>query len=463
MSRVRGKIVLVGVTGLELKREDFYEKELTFQVSCSYGPGRYDPAFEEKGQDYPFGFVRWTEGRNFQAILELMRDGKLDLEPLITKSLPFGEAPSAYDLLLKDSAHLGIVLKYPQEEEHRKTVPLKGNVQIKVDPGKPEKPVIGMIGAGNFASRVLIPAFKSQDAILHTLVSAGGLSAAVSGGKFGFGKASTDIEEIFNEEMINTVVIASRHDQHADLVIRSLEAGKHVFVEKPLALTVEQLSAVKNARENHPGTRLMVGYNRRFSPLATQMSKLLDSRTQPLSIIYTVNPGFIPSDHWTQDPDVGGGRIIGEACHMIDFLRFLVGAPILTVSAQMMGGSAPAAQREDKMTITLGFEDGSLGTVHYFANGSIRFPKERVEVFNQGQILQLDNFRVLKGYQWPGFSTKRLARQDKGHQAEIKAFLDVIQSGSPDLIPWQELEEVTRASFSALENDRGAGSDPKKK
>lgn len=451
MSRKRGKIVLVGVTGLDLKREDFYQKELTFQVSSSYGPGRYDPAYEEKGQDYPFGFVRWTEGRNFQAVLELMREKKLDVAPLISKVIPFEEAPAAYDLLLKDPSQLGIVLDYPQIEEIKKTVQLRDKPATRRISLKPETPVIGMIGAGVFASRVLIPALKRQDAVLHTLVSAGGLSAAVSGEKYGFQYASTDLEAVFNQEQINTVFITTRHDLHADLVIKGLGAGKHVFVEKPLALNQKELDAIKKAREEFPDTRLMVGYNRRFSPLAVIIKKLVDSRTQPLSIIYTVNPGIIPADHWTQDPEVGGGRIIGEACHMIDLLRYLTGTPIQAVDARMIGGAASVSQREDKMTITMNFTDGSLGTVHYFANGSKRFPKERVEVFSEGRVLQLDNFRTLKGYGVPGFSAKRLWKQDKGHQAEIKAFLEGIASGGPELISWDELEEVSQATFTAVE------------
>jgi predicted dehydrogenase len=317
-----------------------------------------------------------------------------------------------------------------------------------------------MIGAGMFASRVLIPALKKQGAALHTLVSAGGLSAAVSGKKFGFRQASTDMEEVFDQAEINTVFIATRHDLHADLVLKGLRAGKHVFVEKPLALTQDQLAAIRKAREEFPEPRLMVGYNRRFSPLALKLKKLLKSRNHPLSVIYTVNPGSIPADHWTQDTNVGGGRIIGEACHMIDLLRYLVGVPIIEVNARMLGGPASVNQREDKMTITLSFADGSLGTIHYFANGSKRFPKERVEVFSEGRILQLDNFRALRGFEWPGFSSRRLTRQDKGHQNEIRAFLDGIQSGKPDLISWDELEEVSRASFKAVEVARDSGSTP---
>lgn len=454
MSRKRGKIVLVGVTGLDLKREDFYEKELSFQVSCSYGPGRYDPAYEEGGHDYPFGFVRWTEKRNFQAILDLMGDKKLDVSPLIDQEIPLEEGPSAYQKLLDDPSLLGILLEYPVDQDFQSSQLLKQEIFVSEKKPDTSRPVIGMIGAGNFSSRILIPALKKLKVHLHTIASAGGTSAAVTGRKFGFAQGTTDYQTILDNPEINTVFIATRHNLHADLVVKSLQSGKNVFVEKPLALNRDQLLRVKKARREFPDRQLMVGFNRRFSPLAEKMGALLSNRTQPVTMIYTVNAGSLPPDHWTQDPEQGGGRIIGEACHMIDLLRFLVGKRIVRVEAQMIGGGQGIRIREDKMTLTLKFEDGSLGTVHYFANGSNIFPKERVEVFSEGRILCLDNFRVLKGYQWPGFKSKRLSRQDKGHQDELKAFVDRITGGGEALIPWETLEEVTLASFLAVEHSR---------
>ncbi len=455
MSRKRGKIVLVGVTGLDLKREDFYEKELTFQVSCSYGPGRYDPAYEEKGQDYPFGFLRWTEQRNFQAVLELMSGGELNVNPLIDERYSIEQAPKAYEHLLQDSSLLGVILSYPDRDEYKRTIQISNGVDLQKKEYLASATVIGMIGAGNFATRVLIKALKKTDAALHIIASAGGVSAGLSGRKFGFQQATTDLDQIFGNPDINTIVIATRHNLHAELVLRGLDSRKHIFVEKPLAMDNSELSRIEELRREHPDLHLMVGYNRRFSPLGLEMKRLLDTRSQPLTMIYTVNAGAIPAEHWTQDPEIGGGRIIGEACHMIDFLRFLVGNPIVNLSSAVMGGKSPWIQREDKMSITLTFADGSLGTVHYFANGSSRFPKERVEVFCGGGILQLDNFRKLRSFDWPGFSSRRLWRQDKGHQEEISSFLDGIKTGKSDMIPWDELVEVSQASFAAVKVARG--------
>lgn len=452
MSRKRGRIVLVGVTGLELNRADFYEKELTFQVSCSYGPGRYDENYERRGQDYPFGFVRWTAQRNFEAVLDLMASGKLDVKALISRKIPFEQAPQAYNELLNDSSLLGILLEYSDKPVAVETVvETPTQRQLPASPSLPGSQVqVGVIGAGNFASRILLPALNKTDAGLHTVVSRGGTSAAIAARKFGFKFASSDEKAVLENEAINTIFVATRHDSHARLVIAGLQAGKHVFVEKPLALNRDQLEAVAEAVAQAPHQQLLVGFNRRFAPLTQEMKRLVDGRVEPLSLIYTVNAGFIPPDHWTQDPEVGGGRIIGEACHFIDLLRFLVGHPIIDVSARSMR-LTPARKSADTLTITLTFADGSLGTVHYFANGSKRFPKERVEVFSDGRVLVLDNFRSLKGYGWSGFRSKRFLRQDKGHRAEISAFVDRVVRGGDWLIPWAELQEVTLATFRAVE------------
>jgi predicted dehydrogenase/threonine dehydrogenase-like Zn-dependent dehydrogenase len=481
MCRKRGRIVLVGVTGLDLNRADFYEKELTFQVSCSYGPGRYDDDYEQQGHDYPYGFVRWTEQRNFQAVLQLMKEGKLHVGPLIARRFPIEEAPKAYDLLTEDKSLLGLLLTYPdqQDVDLRRTIKI-GEPSTSLEEStihnpksKIGNPIVGMIGAGNFASMVLLPALSKTPAVLKTIASAGGTSAALAARKFGFQQATTDYQTILDDPEINTVFIATRHNLHARIVCEALRAGKHVFVEKPLALNRPQLQEVKKAyqeaqhspaKSNSDGATgnlqlstsnfqpmLMIGFNRRFSPLSVKMHDLLQQRTQPITMIYTVNAGAIPADHWTQDPKVGGGRIIGEGCHFIDLLRYLVGVPIVDVQARMMGRAPGVQIRQDKMSIPLVFEDGSLGIVHYFANGTKRFPKERVEVFSEGRILTLDNFKVLKGYDWPGFRRKRLWRQDKGHEAEVAAFAEHITEGGEALIPWHELEEVTLATFAAVE------------
>jgi len=462
MCRKRGRIVLVGVAGLELSRADFYEKELTFQVSCSYGPGRYDETYEQRGHDYPYGYVRWTEQRNFAAVLELMAAGKLDVTPLISARMPIAQAPDAYRHLTEDRALLGLLLTYPEtapDLRHtiavgEKNVGRKDEARARRDATRNTQhatPVVGVIGAGNFASLVLLPALSKTPARLKTVASANDTSGAIAARKFGFQQATTDYHTILTDPEISAVFIATRHDTHTRMVVEALQAGKHVFVEKPLALTRAELAEVRAAHQESADLHLMVGFNRRFSPLAVKMRALLAGRSQPLGLTYTVNAGAIPANHWVQDAKVGGGRIIGEGCHFIDFLRFLVGHPLTGVEAQMVGVAPGVEVREDKMTIILKFVDGSLGTVHYFANGSKQFPKERVEVFSQGRVLVLDNFKLLHGYDWSGFHKMKRWRQDKGHAAEIAAFVERITSGGEPLIPWSELEEATLATFVAVE------------
>ncbi|CAM5570138.1 Putative dehydrogenase OS=Sphingobium scionense OX=1404341 GN=GGQ90_004911 PE=4 SV=1 [Sphingobium scionense] len=448
MCRKRGRIVLVGVTGLDLNRADFYEKELSFQVSCSYGPGRYDPAYEDQGQDYPIGFVRWTEQRNFEAVLDLMASGQMDVRPLISHRFPFEDAPAAYERLAGDKGSLGILLGYQHavEERHKRTVELHPTVTTIA----PSAPVVGFIGAGNYAGRMLIPAFRKAGATLHSIASAGGVSGVVQGKRLGFTNATSDTAGLLNEPAINTVAIATRHDSHAKLTIDALHAGKHVFVEKPLALNLEELEAVKEAHA--AANRLvMVGFNRRFAPLVQAMKRQLDPVREPKSIIMVMNAGAIPADHWTQDQATGGGRIIGEACHHIDLMRFLVGAPIVSMSARKMGDNHAVEITEDKAVLTLGFADGSFGTIHYLANGGASFPKERVEIFTAGRTLQLDNFLRLRGYNWRGFRNQKSWRQDKGQEACAAAFLSAISNGGPAPIPFDELEEVARITIEAAD------------
>lgn len=450
MSRKRGRVVLVGVTGLELNRADFYEKELSFQVSCSYGPGRYDAAYEEKGEDYPFGFVRWTEQRNFEAVLDMMATGQLDVRPLITHRFGFDNAPAAYESLTSDKAALGILLEYGSAPETRqvKTVSLKQGANF-----SPEKPVVGFVGAGNYASRMLIPAFKAAGAQLHSISTSGGINGVIHGEKAGFAEATTDTRAMLENPEINTVAIVTRHNSHASFVASALKAGKHVFVEKPLAVTEDDLAHVKDqyqaSRSKGAAGHLMVGFNRRFAPQVQKMKELLKPVKEPKSFILTMNAGEIPADHWTQDNAVGGGRIIGEACHFIDLMRFLADSEIVSVQARRMGDSSMVAIAEDKAAITLGFADGSFGTVHYLANGAASFPKERVEVFAAGKVLQLDNFRKLKGFGWPGFEKMNLWKQDKGQSACAAAFLGSIERGEACPIPPEEIFEVARVTIEA--------------
>lgn len=451
MSRKRGRIILVGVTGLELNRADFYEKELSFQVSCSYGPGRYDTEYEEKGNDYPLGFVRWTEQRNFVAVLDMMAAGTLNVEPLITQRFEFEDAPKAYDALTEDKSGLGLLLKYNSPVETR----LEKRVVLRPISIEPKNAVVGFIGAGNYASRILIPAFKKASSQLHTIVTSGGINGVIHGEKTGFAEASTDLDGLLNNKDINTVAIATRHNSHAYFVERVLSAGKNVFVEKPLALTVEEIEKIETVYnqniQNNQYARVMVGFNRRFSPQVQKMKTLLDTVKEPKSFIMTMNAGAIPADHWTQDNAVGGGRIIGEACHFIDLMRFLAGSKIVSIQARRMGETDAVQVLEDKASITLGFEDGSFGTIFYLANGASSFPKERVEVFTAGRVLQLDNFRKLKAFGWPGFNKMNLWRQDKGQDACAAVFVDSIRDGKEAPIPADEIFEVARVTIQVAE------------
>lgn len=451
MCRKRGRIVLVGVTGLELNRADFYEKELTFQVSCSYGPGRYDPNYEDKGQDYPLGFVRWTEQRNFEAVLDMLASGQLDVKPLITHRFAFEDAPQAYRTLTEDKAGLGIILQYTSDVAERSVRKVALTATPTFDA---QRPVLGFIGAGNYASRMLIPAFKAAGAQFHTISTAGGINGVIHGQKAGFAEATTDTGAMLANPAINTVVIVTRHDSHARFVVQALQAGKNVFVEKPLAIDLVGLDEVEAAyaaaHADRGGPQLMVGFNRRFSPQVQKMKALLEPLQEPKSFIMTMNAGAIPADHWTQDNAVGGGRIIGEACHFIDLMRFLAGSKIVSIQARRMGDVPGVTITEDKASITLGFEDGSFGTILYLANGAASFPKERVEVFAAGRVLQLDNFRKLKGYGWPGFSKLNLWKQDKGQNACAAAFLKGIEQGTP-AIPANEIFEVARTTIEVAE------------
>jgi predicted dehydrogenase/threonine dehydrogenase-like Zn-dependent dehydrogenase len=457
MCRKRGRIILVGVTGLELSRADFYEKELTFQVSCSYGPGRYDKGYETKGHDYPFGLVRWTEQRNFEAVLQMMQEGRLKISPLISHRFPFEDAEEAYKLISNKESSLGIVLQYPlKKEKESKDLFSRDIIFVQKEdiPGKPVEPVVGIIGAGNFTSHTLLPALKKTKARLKVIASSGGVSGTYLGKKYGFEQSITDVDRIFNDPEINVVFITTRHNSHVQFVCRALEAGKNVFVEKPLSIDKDGLEKVIGSYKKTRGENnsiLMIGFNRRFAPHIKKMKSLLESINEPKSFIITVNAGQIPADHWTQDTDVGGGRIIGEACHFIDLMRFLVGHPISGIKATMIGSSSDVDVRNDKVTFTLTFTDGSFGTVHYLANGHKSFPKERVEVFCGGMILALDNFRVLRGYGWPGFKTMRLLRQDKGHNEEISKFFEAVKKGESSPISAEEIFEVTRVSFEIEE------------
>lgn len=442
MCRKRARIILVGVVGLELNRADFYEKELTFQVSCSYGPGRYDEDYEEKGNDYPIGFVRWTEQRNFEAVLDLMATGLINVKPLISHQFKFNDAISAYEKL-NDPSSLGILLDYVDPSNK-----ISSETEVKLienNSKKDRKGNVAFLGGGNYASRVLIPAFKRAKANLIALVTSGGMSAVHHGKKNKFHLASTDIEDALDEN-VDTVVIATQHNLHASQAIKALDKGKHVFVEKPLALSHEEINKIE-ASQKKSKSMLMVGYNRRFSPQIQKIKSLLDAKPSPKTFIMTMNAGEIPKEHWTQDAEIGGGRIIGEACHYIDLMRFLAASKIKSFNAIKMGKNEFIEVTEDKALITLIFEDGSIGSIHYFANGGKSFPKERIEVFCDNAVLQLDNFMKLRGFGWKGFNKMNLWAQDKGQQNCVDAFMESVTEGKKSPIPQNEIFEVARVSI----------------
>jgi predicted dehydrogenase/threonine dehydrogenase-like Zn-dependent dehydrogenase len=461
MARKRGRIVLVGVVGLKLNRADFYEKELSFQVSCSYGPGRYDSFYEEQGNDYPIAFVRWTEQRNFYAILHMMSEGQLLVDPLISLRVEVDKAAAAYDKLISGNV-VTIIMKYPDAVEIDSPTIKLASTRADLSYNTSGIPQVGVIGAGNFTKARLLPALKKSKAVLHTIASAQGVSSASGASKYRFRQNTNDLDAIWNNDEIDTVFVTTRHNVHADLVSKCLESDKNVFVEKPLCLTKAELSDIRklyDERNQLSRIRLMVGFNRRFAPLVKKMKSKLENRAAPISIIYTINAGHIPADHWTQDMDVGGGRIIGEACHFIDLMRYLVGRPIVSVFALALGGASEAGASSDNMTINLEFEDGSHGALHYFANGSKKFPKERVEVFSEGRVFQLDNFRklnisgekLIRRFRISNFIPK-FSGQDKGHEAGFIAFLDSIRDGEDCPISFDEIENTMLATFAAVES-----------
>ena len=450
MSRKRGRIVLVGVVGLELSRADFFEKELSFQVSCSYGPGRYDPNYEDKGQDYPLGYVRWTEQRNFEAVLDTMAEGRLVIAPLISHRFDIDEAAAAYAVVGGSEPSLGIVLKFADgAASPASTAASARTVVLPAVHGAPATSGatrVSVIGAGNYAGAVLIPAFKAAGAKFIRIASAGGASSVHQGRKFGFAEATTDTAALLADPNAEAVVISTRHDSHADFVLRTLAAGKHVFVEKPLALTLDDLARIEVAATAQPALCVMVGFNRRFAPQVVKIQQLLAGAPGAKTFVMTVNAGAIPASHWAQDRNVGGGRLVGEGCHFIDLLRFLAGTPIVSFQVARMD-----AATADTASITLRFADGSIGTVLYLANGSKAFPKERLEVFAAGRVLQLDNFRRLTGFGWPGFTKMNLWRQDKGQAACAAAFVQALQGRRASPIPLDELLEVGRVSIQVEE------------
>ncbi|MEO8357342.1 MAG: bi-domain-containing oxidoreductase [Chloroflexota bacterium] len=460
IARDRARVVATGAVGLTFPRKVYYEKEISFINSRSYGPGRYDLAYEEQGSDYPLGYVRWTEGRNFEAIVDLLSKGQLQVKPLITHRFDIGEATQAYEVITgkRKEPFLGVLLTYPKNVENLEDSKV---VRFNVQMFKHSNMVtLGVLGAGLFANSVLLPSIKrAGDIALVGIASSGGLHAQHSGKKFGFQYATSDDDEIINDPNINTVAILTRHDRHAELVVKALKAGKHVFVEKPLAINSEQLSVISRQLQKTDHCLLLTGFNRRFSPFAQSLSSFFFDRTEPMHVHYRVNAGAIPLNHWTQDPGVGGGRIIGEGCHFVDIITFLVGAVPVSVTAHALPDNGAALSvskgkyREDNVSMTFTFPDGSIGIVDYLANGDKSFPKERVEVFCGGQIAVLDDFVSLQTVK-DGRKKEVRGAQNKGWVDEWKVFAKSIREGGEPPIPYEQLIGVTRSTFAAVESLR---------
>lgn len=453
LCREKGRVVAVGAVNMDVPRRPFYEKELDLRLSRSYGPGRYDPLYEEKGIDYPYGYVRWTERRNMAAFLDLVVQGRVHVEPLITHRFPIERALEAYELITQDEQGeaVGVLLTYGSVESHLGSedgiARLSRTVHISNTPKPTSDQVrIGMIGAGAFAKSVLLPILKCMRGVqLATLCTATGLSAQSTAKKFGFAACTTDPEAIFDDSQVHAVLIATRHHLHAPLAIRALQAGKHVFVEKPLALDEEQLHALLKAVDSDSAARLMVGFNRRFAPLTQRIKQVYETRKAPLAIHYRVNAGFVPPEHWLHDPHEGGGRIIGEVCHFVDWMHYLTGVAPRFVYAQALPGGGRHIT-EDNVLITVTFGDGSVGTIHYLANGDPRVPKERIEVFGNGVVAIIEDFQSGAVFQ----QGKRMAlghrlwsRQDKGHAAELGAFMTAVKADGRAPIPLESAVLVT--------------------
>jgi len=424
LCRQRGRIVLVGVVGLDFPRDPFFRKELRFQVSCSYGPGRYDPAYETHGQDYPLGYVRWTEHRNLQAFADLLASGKVRTEHLRSATFPIDQAQQAYDLLMKHRDLMGILLTCPVPEAPVRMVSFAHHPVVTID-----RPGLALIGAGNYASSILLPLLdRCPPHRRVSIVSAGGVSAVLAAKRFGFESAGNDVDSILHDSAIHAVLIATRHDSHADLVVRALGAGKHVFVEKPLATTLPQLEAVVAAATRHPQQVLMVGFNRRHAPMSRALQRALEGRIGPLILHASINAGVIPSGHWAHDRQEGGGRVRGEGCHFVDLLRHWVGYPITHLEVRLARHAATGHTVEDIAAIDLAFADGSLGTIHYFSNGHKGVPKERYTLSWQGRQAELVNWRSLT-FHGGGKPLRSWLRQDKGQEACLGAFLKACAEG----------------------------------
>ena len=452
ISRLKGRVIVVGMTGLDIPRAPFFSRELKLIISMSYGPGRYDPEYEEKGHDYPIGYVRWTEKRNIESFLDLVAGKRVNVDKLTTHQFRIEEAERAYQLISGDSSepYLGVVLNYDPEAE------LTRRVALGTAPAPRQSArgiVLGVIGAGGYVPAMLLPHFKSEGVEFRSIATASGISAHDVGKRFGFAEAVSSADEVLDNPDVNLVVVGTRHDLHAELARKALEQNKNVFVEKPLALNDEQLDAVLAAAAQSSG-RLMVGFNRRFSPLAQEAKAHFANRDTPLSILYRVNAGHIPKEHWTQDPLEGGGRIVGEVCHFIDLMQFFTGAPPVSVYAESVSAKSPKTVDADSVFITLRFADGSNGVIAYLSEGDKALPKERVEIFGGRRSFVLDDFRRGIGYASEREKQIDLKVQDKGQRQQVQRICATLREGGPPPISLDELAATTRATFRVLDSLR---------
>ena len=450
--RKRGKIILIGVVDLELNRSDFYEKELTFQVSCSYGPGRYDNSYEQHGIDYPEAYVRWTEGRNFSAVLSSIAEGTITVSSLISGIYDLSEAESAYENLNSNKESLGILLKYEDEKEINSHVTLKRLDEHTIESiGQPSKNLsAGIIGVGNFSVSTILPIISKTDHNIKYLCGfSDGTSTVRHSRTFGADIATTDPDLIFNDQTVDTVYVMSRHDSHASYVLRSLHCGKNVFVEKPLCTTEADLEKIRDLYYSISPTQrphLIVGFNRRFSSHSIKIRNALENRSGPLSMNMTINAGFVDPYHWTQERE-HGGRIVGEGCHFIDLMTYLTGSLVKEVYATCT--SINDRRQMDNLSIHLSFEDGSLGNINYFSYGAADFPKEKLEIFYDGKTISLNNFKETKAHKVKGFRKHKTRIQDKGHVAEINKFVEMVSSNGQPIITPENIFNVSMASIMA--------------
>ena len=449
ISRTKGRVIVIGAVGLNIPRKPYYDRELTFKISMSYGPGRYDPEYEERGHDYPFGYVRWTEGRNIAAFLDLVAGGRVNVDPLITHRFRIEEGERAYQLITGETnePYLGVLLQYDAERELETRIEL-----AKVSASPAQSVRVGLIGAGDYAKAMLLPNLKAAGAEFQSIATASGVTARAVGEQNGFRFCAGEAEEVINDEQVNLVVIATRPGSHADLARQALEQGKYVFVEKPLALTEDELERLEQT--NGADGKLVVGFNRRFSPLALAAREFFRDRQTPLSINYRVNAGRIPRNHWVHDPLEGGGRIVGEVCHFVDLIHFITGSLTTRVFAESVAAENFEAADADSIFATLRLADGSNAAIAYLSEGDKSLPKERIEIFGGGKSFVIEDFRIATSYQDGKAKTTKLREQDKGQRHQMKVVCAMVLEGKPAPISLDDLATTTRATFRICESLR---------